>query len=435
MLPDVSLPASLLAVLVEFRCCFTAPTFVVFRVLTVGLIAQTGRRTVCGMLLAAGAAMVMAHDRAHRFFSTARWSTDQLGLVLARLAVDAFVADGAPLEVAVDDTMFRRRGRRVAGAFWFHDASLPGVVVARGNRWIIAGLVVDLPFGSRPTCLPVLFRLWAGAGTPSPVTLARQAVGVLARAFPDRVVHVVADGAYHGPALRDLPERITWTTRLPATAVLRDLPPPPVPGRRGRRQVRGPRLGSPADVAATASWQQATLTRYGRSATTAIAAAPCQWLGSFGIRAGRYLLVRDPGRSTVLALFTTDRTTPPGQVVTRYAGRWSIEVAFANAKGPHGAGQARNRTPTAVARTIPFTMITMGVVTVWYARAGHHPNDLTDRRAHQPWYTTKSEPSYEDMIAKLRRVIIAHRFMPQRLHQPTPQQIHAVHQAWAAAGT
>src|SRR4029450_12109779 len=162
MLPDVSLPASLLGVLVEFRCCFTVPTFVVFRVLAVGLIAQTGRRTVCGMLLAAGVAMWMAHDRAHRFFSAARWSTDQLGLGLARLVVDAFVADGARLEVAVDDTMFRRRGRRVAGAFWFHDASLPGVVVARGNRWIIAGLVVALPFTSRPACLPVLFRLWAG---------------------------------------------------------------------------------------------------------------------------------------------------------------------------------------------------------------------------------------------------------------------------------
>jgi hypothetical protein len=222
---------------------------------------------------------------------------------------------------------------------------------------------------------------------------------------------------------------------MPVTAVLRDLPPPPVPGRRGRRQVRGPRLGTVTDVAATASWQQATLTRYGRTATTTIATAPCQWLGSFGLRAGRYLLVRDPGRKSTLALFTTDRTSPAEQIVTRYAGRWSIEVAIENAKGPLGAGQARNRTPTAVARTIPHNMITMGIVTVWYARAGHHPDDLADRRARQPWYTTKTEPSYEDMIAKLRRVIIAHRFMPQRLDPPTPQQIHAVHQAWAAAGT
>jgi DDE superfamily endonuclease len=435
MLPDVSLPASLLVLFDEFRCCFTAPTFAVFRVLAAGLIGQTGRRTVCGMLLGAGAAMWMAHDRAHRFFSTARWSADQLGLVLARLIVDAFVSDGAPLQVAVDDTMFRRRGRRVAGAFWFHDASLPGLVTARGNRWVIVGLVVDLPFTSRPTCLPVLLRLWGGAGTPSPVALARQAVGVLARAFPDRVVHVVADGAYHGPALHDLPARVTWTTRMPVTAVLRGPLPPPVPGRRGRPPVRGPKLGSLTDVAAAACWQTVNLTRYGRTTSSSITAVTCQWYGSFGARLGRAILVRDPGRATLLALFTTDQTNPAEQVVTRYAGRWSIEVAIANAKGPTGAGQARNRTPNAVARTVPFAMITMGVVTIWYARAGHHPADTADRRTRQPWYTTKTEPSYEDMIAKLRRVIIAHRFMPERLDQPTPQQIHAVHQAWAAAGT
>jgi len=435
MLPDASLPASLLVLFDEFRCCFTAPTFVVFRVLAVGLVAQTGRRTVCGMLLGAGAAAWMAHDRAHRFFSTSRWSPDQLGLVLARLVVDTLVADDAALQVAVDDTMFRRRGKRVAGAHWFHDASQPGAVIARGNRWIIVGLVVDLPFSARPACLPVLFRLWAGKGSPTPVALARQAVGVLARAFPDRGIDVVADSAYHGRPLRDLPERITWTTRLAAVSVLYAPPPPPVPGQRGRRRIRGARLGTPTQIAATATWQQVSLTRYGHTVSTTLASAACIWYGSFHARAGRYLLVRDPHRTTLLALFTTDLTTNPAQIITRYAGRWSIEVAIENAKGPLGAGQARNRTPTAVARTIPHNMIIMGLVTVWYTRHGHHPTDITDRRTRQPWYTTKTEPSYEDMLIKLRRVIIAAQFIPEHPDQATPQQINAVHLAWAAALT
>jgi hypothetical protein len=34
-----------------FRGCFTAPTFVTFVAMVLGLVAQTGRRTVCGMLL------------------------------------------------------------------------------------------------------------------------------------------------------------------------------------------------------------------------------------------------------------------------------------------------------------------------------------------------------------------------------------------------
>ncbi|WP_462188162.1 hypothetical protein, partial [Frankia sp. CcWB2] len=51
-----------------FWPCFTAPTFQVFRALACGMLAATGRRTVCGMLVGAGLSRVWPHDRAHRFF-------------------------------------------------------------------------------------------------------------------------------------------------------------------------------------------------------------------------------------------------------------------------------------------------------------------------------------------------------------------------------
>jgi DDE superfamily endonuclease len=63
-----------------FEGCFTRPTFAVFQAMVVGLVAQTGRRTVRGMLTAAGLAQTWSHDRAHRFFSQARWQIDQIGL-------------------------------------------------------------------------------------------------------------------------------------------------------------------------------------------------------------------------------------------------------------------------------------------------------------------------------------------------------------------
>jgi hypothetical protein len=37
------------------------------------------------------------------------------------------------------------------------------------------------------------------------------------------------------------------------------------------------------------------------------------------------------------------------------------------------------------------------------------------------------------MVAKLRRVIIAARFLPTRSGRPTDQEIRAVQQAWAVA--
>ena len=80
MPPGPTAPCSLAGLLAEFRPCFTAPTFHTFVGLVVGLIAQTRRRTVCGMLTGAGLDQVWHHSRAHRLFTNARWSGDALGL-------------------------------------------------------------------------------------------------------------------------------------------------------------------------------------------------------------------------------------------------------------------------------------------------------------------------------------------------------------------
>src|SRR5207248_2862575 len=51
MLQLETVPASLAGLLWVFRSCFTAPSFATFGALVVGLVAQSGRRTVCGMLV------------------------------------------------------------------------------------------------------------------------------------------------------------------------------------------------------------------------------------------------------------------------------------------------------------------------------------------------------------------------------------------------
>jgi len=71
MLPDVTLPASLTLLLAVFEPCFTAPAFRTFCALACGFWAQTGRRTVCGMLTGARLSRTWAHHRAHYFFARA----------------------------------------------------------------------------------------------------------------------------------------------------------------------------------------------------------------------------------------------------------------------------------------------------------------------------------------------------------------------------
>ncbi|HEV8165716.1 MAG TPA: transposase [Actinomycetota bacterium] len=307
MLPGLTVPGSLAVLLQAFRSCFRLRPFEVFCLLAVGMVTQTGLCTVTGMLTGAGMQTVVSHHRAHRFFSTHAWSADQLGLAMARLIVATLVPAGAGLHLAVDDSLFRRRGTNVHGAFWTHDASQPGQVIARGNRWVIVGIVVALPFSSRPTCLPVLFRLWGGKGSTTPVELARTLVGLLARAFPDRAIHLVADAAYHGKPLQDLPARVTWTTRIQRNGVLYQPAPPPT-GKRGRPRTKGDRIGAPTQAAAGAAWRQATVARYGRTDTVRLAEVVCLWYGAFGKRTGRLIAAAEgageEGRQ--LLLFTTD---------------------------------------------------------------------------------------------------------------------------------
>ena len=205
------------------------------------------------------------------------------------------------------------------GAFWTHDGSGQDPnALGRGNRWVIAGILVRLPFCAHPVCLPVLLRLWRGRGTASPVQLARELILLLAQEFPDRCIHAVGDAAYHGKAL--LVERTTVTTRGPANAALY-APAPPGTGRRGRPRLTGHRLGTPAEIAAAATWRQVTVSRYGRRDTVEITVIDSIWYGAFGNTEGRTVLVREPGTEKVLAIFTTDTTSDTETVVARYADR------------------------------------------------------------------------------------------------------------------
>ena len=108
MLPELTLPSSLLALLAWFEPLFTAPSFRTFCALATGVLAQPGRRTVCGMLTGAGLSRLWSHHRAHRFFLLPGGALRIWAWSLARLTVAVLVPGGAPVLVAVDDTLFKR---------------------------------------------------------------------------------------------------------------------------------------------------------------------------------------------------------------------------------------------------------------------------------------------------------------------------------------
>lgn len=432
MLSGSNLPTSLITLLASFRSSFTRPGFTTFCHLVRGFIAQTGENNVCGMLSGAGLAQRWHHSRAHRFFSRRRWAIETVGLQLATLLVSHLLAADAAIEIAVDDTLFRRSGRKVFGARWCHDGAAASTrAVGFGNCFVVVGIVVPMPLCGRPVCFPVLFSLWQQG---SKVVIARDLVLRLARQFPGRVIHVTGDAAYVSRDLRALPPSITWTTRSRANAVFHGLTPPRT-GRRGRPRLRGERLASLPGLAERLHWAPHAVTRYGATATVHLAHRRVLWYHSFSTQPVRLILLRNPGTASGydIAFITTDLASSVTAIVERYASRWSIEVAFEEAKQVTGVGEARNRTELAVRRTVPFGFICQGLLTLWYATALHRDDVVDDRRRRAPWYRTKSTPSTADMQFIARRVLIAAQFSQHRAAAPTTSEISAVTHAWALA--
>jgi hypothetical protein len=416
----LAVPATWRALLEELAPAFRRrSTHALFMALACGMILAS-RRTVVAMAAAAG--MAGQFRRACWFFSGAVWDIDALGLAVARLIVKYLIANADPVTVAAGGTFFRRWGRKVAQARWAYDGSAQGgKKIASGNTWVIAAIVAGLPWCSSPAALPVLFRLWRGKGTASQVDLAAGMLTTLTAAFPGRQIHGAGDAAFHGEAL--ICEGATWTTRLPANAVLYGPKPAPA-GKRGRPRTKGARLGTPAQIAAGASWQAVTVRTYGKTRTVQAAVTGALWHGSFKDTPGRLVLVRDPGSGKPydLALFTLDTAATAAGIIERYSWRWPIEPSSATGKQILGAGDACNRLEAAVERTVPFGFLVQSLLICWYARFGCDPADVGLRRLLCPWYYAKHEPAAADMLARLRREFLKARFSAIRPgHSPHDQ--------------
>ena len=159
------------------------------------------------MLVRAGRSQTWSHHRAPRFSSHARWQVEHVSAVAARLVVRLPVATDAAVTVAIDDTLFQRRGPKVHAASWFHDGSAVGETKIRyGNNWVILAIVVRLALLDRAVALAVGFALVRkNSDDSSRLAPARRLAEALAAALSDRTIHVIADSVYAGKALRGLP--------------------------------------------------------------------------------------------------------------------------------------------------------------------------------------------------------------------------------------
>ena len=106
------LDPTLYKTLLEFAPCFTRPSFQNFVILISGWIQCVNRRTITGMMDAAGVVGQVHHERFHRLFSRAVWQVDEVAKVLFLLLVKQLVAPDGVIVLGGDDTLSKRRAAK-----------------------------------------------------------------------------------------------------------------------------------------------------------------------------------------------------------------------------------------------------------------------------------------------------------------------------------
>jgi hypothetical protein len=80
--------------------------------------------------------------------------------VLLGLLVEAFVPEGEPLVVGIDETLERRWGKRIAAKEGIYRDPVRSThehfVKSSGLRWVCVMLLVEIPWASRVWALPFL---------------------------------------------------------------------------------------------------------------------------------------------------------------------------------------------------------------------------------------------------------------------------------------
>ena len=404
----MTLVESFVEIVQPLSWAMSTPVFSTFLILLTGWIFAP-RRTVTGMMIAAGVAGQRHHAAFHRVFSAARWALDPLGLIVFGL-LKALLPEGT-VQLSIDDTEAHKRGLKVYGVGMHHDPQLSTrkkPVLTWGHNWVILAVVVRLPFcPERVFSLPILFRLYLNHDAATRARrsyrtrpeLAVELLQLLCSAHPALHFHLFADSAYGGASvLGHLPPNCDLTRRLPLAARLYQAPPPRTPGTCGRPRKRGARLPTPTQML-VARARRVEMALYGRKQKARLTDTVARW-HNVPERPLRIVAVEPlSGGRPVQAFYSTRIEDSAEEVLVGYSGRWSIEEAIQGGKSFLGFEEPQGWSRLAVLRTAPIALLLYSLIVLWFARVGH----TLYRPLVRPWYRSKVRPSFADMLRTLRR--------------------------------
>jgi DDE superfamily endonuclease len=257
------LPSRFAAVILAFAPAFLQQrTWRHAELLLVGAILAPGRRTVTSLLRITGLARERRFTNYHRVLNRAAWDARAAARLLLGLLIAAF-APTRPVLLGIDDTIERRRGRRITAKGIYRDpvrSSKGHFVKASGLRWLSLMLLAPVPWAGRTWALPFLTALAPserycrehGKRHKRLTDWARQLALQARRWLPGREVVLLGDSSFAALDLLAALARhgLVCVTRLRLDAALYEPAPPREPGTIGRPRTKGARLPTLAAVLA-----------------------------------------------------------------------------------------------------------------------------------------------------------------------------------------
>ena len=419
-----TLPAEMIRVLAPFAPLFSKSVFQHVQVLLAGAILAPGKRTVASALRAMGLEEERHFCSYHRVLSRATWSSREASRLLLGLLVEVFVPEG-PLVLGVDETLERRRGKKVAAKGIYRDpvrSTHHHFVKASALRWICITLLTPVPWASRVWALPFLSALayseryakQRGLRHKKLTDWAWQLLLLARRWHPERKIVAVADGGYASLKLLDRCRRmtnpITFITRLRLDAALYEPAPPRKPGQMGRPRLKGGRLPNLSVVAEDPStqWRSVVVAEwYGAEERTVEVVSNAALWYSTGLPAVplRWVLIRDPKEEfETQALLCTKLDTDPERIISWFVRRWQMEATFQEVRQRLGFETQRQWSERAIRRTAPALLGLFSVVTL--AAHQHMTNKGVEALRREAWYN-KPHPTFSDALAVVRKELWA----------------------------
>jgi len=428
----LNLPSEIMVVLQHFSPVFSERIWDWVQVLVVGAILSPRQRTVSAILRIVGLGQERQFQNYHRVLNRARWSGLNASRRLLQLLVTTFVAADAPLLLAADETLERRRGKKISSKGFFRDPVLSSEkknVVSSGVRWVSLMLLVSVPWSRRRWALPflTLSALHPDSSTrlgkrhKTSIDLVRQMTSMVRRWHPQREVLLLTDGGLIAVklGLRCTHYRcpVTFVSRLHLNLCFYDPPLPQPKGKRGVPAPVGQRQPNLQDRLRDRQtrWQRQSLLWYGgKTREVQFVTGTALWRTTSEKQPLpiRWVLVRDPQAKFKSAAFcSTNLLLSAPQIIALYVLRWNVEVTFEEARAHLGLETQRQWNDLAIARTTPLLLALFSLV-VLFAFFLTDGQPLPTRSS--AWYH-KVEPTFADVLAYVRLYLWQHLQFPNPL--------------------